>query len=168
VNARSACCAIAELTQDRQARRPGSASKYTTPWSGLAHDLFDALLQRQRAIVEQQLRLVERIRAWAHRGRDFRQFLEQFESSQQERRIQRRLQDQLIRREDVDQPAVGPTRMNSARSSAGSPKNVAAGILQGQNRALVAASDVRLTSPKWRNRLRVLLVAGMVQQRSQS
>ncbi len=72
------------------------------------HDLLDALAQRRRRVVEQQVRLVEE----EHQLRlveiaDLRQVLEELrEQPQEEARVEPRLQDQLVGREDVDDAAA--------------------------------------------------------------
>ena len=113
-----------------------------------AHDLFDALLQRRRRIVEQQVRLVEH----EHQLRlvevaDLRQLLEQLrQQPQQEARIQPRLQDQLVGGEDADRcrGRRASVRIRSASSSAGSPKKrVAALLLRACSSARWIARDRR-------------------------
>ena len=74
-----------------------------------AHDLLDPLPQRRRRIVKQQVRFIEHERKLRLvEIADLRQLLEQLgQQPEQERRIEARLEDQLIRGEDVDDAAAG-------------------------------------------------------------
>src|SRR6185369_17459756 len=73
------------------------------------HDLLDALEERRRSIIEQQVRLVEQkdqLRFFEVAG--FGKVLEQLrQQPQQQRRVQARLQHQLFGGKDADDAATG-------------------------------------------------------------
>ncbi len=112
-----------------------------------AHDLFDALLQGGRRVIEEQVRFVEHEHQLGLvEVADFRQLLEQFrQQPQQERRIQARLQDQLLRRQDVDHAAaIGGGAHQVGKFQRGLAKeHLAAFLLQAQQRALDRADRLR-------------------------
>ncbi len=104
--------AVAELPQDvsrhvvRKLRAEVDADAFR---SDQPHDLLDPLHQRRRRIVKEQVRFVEderelRLVEIAHLGQPLEQLREQPE---EKRRIETRLEHELVRGEDADDAAAG-------------------------------------------------------------